>query len=261
MAVLQMDDGVDIHYEAEGAGDPPLILIHGWCSNLRHWDAQARHFAAAHRVLRMDRRGHGRSGGDERDLAATRHADDIAAVAREAGVRAAVAVGHAGGGASTLEFARRHPDLVRAAVLVDSGLGPAAAVGDPDSPLGAVIGNMIASMEGPDGAAAFRAIYEGYFGPLADPDLVGRAVGEAMRTPIPVAAAELRSIAATDTRAIAGELAQPLLSISATPHDHAALAAVSGGIQTGQVVGSAHFPQMEVPDQVNAMIAQFIRGL
>ena len=261
MATLTMKDGTRIRYTVRGEGRPPLILIHGWCSNLKHWDPQVRHFARNHRVLRMDRRGHGRSAGDETSLNARQHADDIAAVARRERVRGAVVVGHAGGGAATLEFARAYPQIAKAVVLVDSGLGPRAKVGDPDSPLGAAIGNMIAAMEGPKGQAAFRGIYEAYFNPRADRQMVRQAIAEAMETPIPVAAAELRSIAATDTRAIARQLKQPLLVISANAVDHATLNSVVKNVQVGEVVGSAHFPQLEVPAQVNAMIEQFIGGL
>ncbi|MBW1886212.1 MAG: hypothetical protein JRJ58_21990 [Deltaproteobacteria bacterium] len=35
--------------------------MHGGCSNPRHWDAQMRYFAKPHRVVAVDRRGHGRS--------------------------------------------------------------------------------------------------------------------------------------------------------------------------------------------------------
>jgi pimeloyl-ACP methyl ester carboxylesterase len=30
-------------------------------------------------------------------------------------------------------------------------------------------------------------------------------------------------------------------------------------VKYGQVVGAAHFPQLEVPDQVNAMLERFLR--
>src|SRR5262245_13527393 len=61
MPELTTDDGARIYYEVEGAGDPALVFVHGWCSNLRHWDPQAEHFSRRHRVLRVDRRGYGRS--------------------------------------------------------------------------------------------------------------------------------------------------------------------------------------------------------
>ena len=261
MTTLTMKDGTDIHYTVKGEGRPPLILVHGWCSNLKHWDPQAKYFARNHRVLRIDRRGHGRSPADAKTLSARQHADDIAAIARAEKIRGAVIVGHAGGGASTMEFARAYPQMAKAVVLVDSGIGPRAKVGDPESPLGSTIGNMIDSMEGPAGADAFRRIYEGYFGPLADRKMARKAIDEAMTTPIPVASAELRTIAATNTRAIAKQLKVPLLVISAGAVDHAGLGSVVKNLQVGEVVGSAHFPQLEVPAQVNGMIEQFIRGL
>ena len=40
--------------------------------------------------------------------------------------------------------------------------------------------------------------------------------------------------------------------------DMTALRAALPGLVTAQILGSGHFPQLEVPDQVNAMIAQFL---
>jgi hypothetical protein len=38
MPQLQIPDVGVINYEAEGQGAPAFALMHGWCSNLRHWD-------------------------------------------------------------------------------------------------------------------------------------------------------------------------------------------------------------------------------
>jgi len=71
-------------------------------------------------VLAVDRRGHGRSDVPEGGYTAKQHAADIAEVARKEKIRNAIVVGHAGGGPSTLEFARSYPQYARAVVMVDA---------------------------------------------------------------------------------------------------------------------------------------------
>src|SRR3954463_16548048 len=55
-------DGVPIHYEVQGSGEPALVFVHGWAIDSRYWDAQVPVFARTHRVVTLDLAGHGRSG-------------------------------------------------------------------------------------------------------------------------------------------------------------------------------------------------------
>ena len=52
----------------------------------------------------------------------------------------------------------------------------------------------------------------------------------------------------------------PALHIAADDplNDAAALRALNPLLRTGQTVGAGHFNQLEVPDQVNAMIERFL---
>ncbi|MEX2447087.1 MAG: alpha/beta fold hydrolase [Dehalococcoidia bacterium] len=125
MPFVTAEDGVRLHYRAAGRarrGQPALVFVHGWCSNLEHWAPVMDAFAATHRVVGFDLRGHGRSDAPPRGYTMRRFADDMAAVADAAGVKSAVVVGHSLGGVATVEAGRRHPDLVRALVLVETPL-------------------------------------------------------------------------------------------------------------------------------------------
>src|SRR5262249_3760884 len=53
--------GVRLAYDAAGAGDPPMIFVHGWACDRSYFAPQFRHFAAGHAVAAMDLRGHGDS--------------------------------------------------------------------------------------------------------------------------------------------------------------------------------------------------------
>jgi len=256
MPFLMLRDGTRIHYRLRGRGAPAFLFVHGWCSNLAHWDAQVRHFARRHRVLAVDRRGHGRSGVSAAGYSAAQHADDLAAVMRRVRMRGAIAVAHAGGGPAALALAAAHPERVRALVLVDSRIGPAARLGDPGDPAGAALEAIAAGLERAEGRAFLRRMYAGFFGPHAG-QAGSQALADALRTPLAVAAAEIRSLA-IDSEALARSLAQPVLWLSVEAVDQAALAGTFRRVQFGQLVGSGHFPQIEVPEQLDAMIERFV---
>lgn len=259
MATLTTSDGTRLYYEARGSGGPPLLFVHGWCSRLGHWRAQMRHFAKRHRVLALDRRGHGRSDVPARGYTAKRHAADLSELARRERLRPAVVVGHAGGGAGVLEFARSYPERVRAVVLVDTMIGPRARIGDPQDPAGVALGAMIDLLEGENGSASLAEIYSGFFGPHAG-EIGRQALAEALETPLAVAAAELRSLAIS-TQTLARKLEQKVLWISVDAADQNAIGKVFRDVQFGQTVGSGHFPHLEVPEQINAMIGRFVETL
>jgi malonyl-ACP O-methyltransferase BioC len=53
-------DGSRLFYEDTGAG-PTLLFVHGWAMSGRVWSYQQEQFAATHRVITLDLRGHGAS--------------------------------------------------------------------------------------------------------------------------------------------------------------------------------------------------------
>jgi pimeloyl-ACP methyl ester carboxylesterase len=75
-----------------------------------------------------------------------------------------------------------------------------------------------------------------------------------------VAAAVLRAMGEFDGASVLGAATVPVLSIgSAVPANSAAdLRSACPAITIGQTVGAGHFIQLEVPDQVNAVIGRFL---
>ena len=69
-------DGVKLHYEVYGTGEPTVFLLPTWSIiHSRHWKMQIPYLARHCRVLTFDGRGNGRSdrpaaGYDEREFAA-----------------------------------------------------------------------------------------------------------------------------------------------------------------------------------------------
>jgi pimeloyl-ACP methyl ester carboxylesterase len=255
-------DGADLYYRVQGKeqGNPPIIMIHGWCSNLEHWGPQAKHFGRRHRILRVDRRGMGRSTTPGTGHTAVQHAADIAAIAKSLGLRGAIVIGHAGGTPTTLELTRSYPRLAKATVIVDAAMYGKTRLGDPKSPFGMVLGGMVDALSGPNGKRAFRQMYTSYFGKKCDRNITRQAVADALQTPIPVAIDELNGMA-VNNEAIAKGIRQPVLWLTAAGVDQGYIGKQLANVQFAQVVGSGHFPQLEVPAQTNAMIETFIDQL
>ena len=270
MPIFKTEDGAELYYKVEGneRGNPPLIFIHGWCSNLNHWESQVTYFQDTHRILRMDRRGMGKSISPGSGHTPEQHAADIAALARHAGFSNAVAIAHAGGAPAGVYFSHDYPDLVRAYIMVDSALRPEADLDNPTKQADKFYADMIEKLTAPDGETYFRNLYTSFFAPQADRALVETAVAEACRTPVEIRVKEIRLMAA-DTLTPAAAMQQPSLVIAgpwmgeAFPQavDHEHLKSCFKNVELARAIGTGHFVQLEVPDQANAFIKNFVSRL
>jgi pimeloyl-ACP methyl ester carboxylesterase len=247
-------DGVKLAYDTAGRGDPGIVFVHGWSCDHSHFAPQFEHFSDRHAVATLDLRGHGMS--DRPDprpgvYDITAFADDVLAVAAAVGLDRPVVVGHSLGGLIALECATR-PGAVRAAAMVD----PAPMV---NASIKAIIAAAVEAIENDDDGSWRASFVRGMFLPS---DTVRREeIISAMTTlPPPVAAAALRAIDEFDGVGALGKIEVPLLTIgSASPSDSAAeFRAACKTVSVGQTVGAGHFNQLEVPDQVNAMIERFL---
>jgi pimeloyl-ACP methyl ester carboxylesterase len=273
MGFLEVD-GAALAYDVEGRGDHTLAFAHGWCSMRQHWDAQTAHFRDRYRVVRWDRRGMGASRTASPADSPARHADDLAAILDAEGIDRVTVVGHAGGGPTALTFADRHAGRTDALVMVDTrlhgetspgagspGAGPSGGSSPGVSPTGE---DAFASSVGhscdrllADDQAFFDKLYRSFFGPRAAPVLIDAAVANALATPPEIAVADMRHIL-LDTVAIARRVTCPVLWVSARPDDTSLVRRSFSDVSIGHVIGSGHFVQVEVPQQLNAMMDTFL---
>ncbi len=114
-----------LHVVSAGQGSP-LLLVHGSAADHTTWSIQLTTLQRDARMVTWDRRGHDRSPLPEGTTFFTveQHADDAAAlIARELG-GPVVACGSSFGGVVVLELARRRPELLHGAVLIEPPLRP-----------------------------------------------------------------------------------------------------------------------------------------
>ena len=251
---LTVDDGTTLHYVTDGDADHSLVFVHGWCSNASHFTDQLDHFAAGHRVLAVDRRGHGRSDTPDHGYSAPQHADDLVAILDHEGITTAVLIGHAGGCPSVLHFAAAHPHRCEALVLLDTRISPGADLrgSDADSPLA----QMVAAIADD---TTFERIYRGFVSPERT-DLADMVVADAKAMPRSIAQADLASIA-IDTVSLSRSVRCPVLWISVDSPDEEFLSSIFDDVRWLHIVDSGHFVQLEAPERVNEEIADLLAVL
>jgi pimeloyl-ACP methyl ester carboxylesterase len=114
-------NGVALHYEESGTGDP-ILCVHGTGSSSELWADAVAALSARGRAVVYDRRGFGRSERPQPLRMDVRlHGDDAAALLEALDAAPAVVIGRSQGGEIALDLALRHPGRVRALVLLEGG--------------------------------------------------------------------------------------------------------------------------------------------
>jgi pimeloyl-ACP methyl ester carboxylesterase len=107
--------------------DPALVLIHGASGNLEDMRlALAEKLALSHRVILIDRPGHGWSSRPKNDDYASPavQAELVAGALEQLGVRRAILIGHSWGGAFATAFALAFPEQTAGLVLLSAVTHP-----------------------------------------------------------------------------------------------------------------------------------------
>jgi pimeloyl-ACP methyl ester carboxylesterase len=106
------------HRDFGGAGNPPLVIIHGLLGSSRNWQTVGADLSGQRHVLALDLRNHGLSPHADNHDFATMEADVLRWMDAQKIDRAAV-MGHSMGGKVAMALACHHPERVERLVSVD----------------------------------------------------------------------------------------------------------------------------------------------
>jgi pimeloyl-ACP methyl ester carboxylesterase len=262
-------NGVRLYYEVSGAGETPLVLVHGsWCSH-HDWDQVVRRLAPSFRVLTYDRRGHSQSqrlvtqGSVREDVA------DLAGLIEHTGLAPACVVGNSFGAAITLRLAGERPELFRGLIVHEPPLFPLL-MDDPSmAPMLEEIGKRLGAVmeriaSGDDAGAAEQFVETVALGPGSWAQLAPE-FRETLIENAPTWLDEMR-----EPEAIAFDLAwirafprPSLLTLGdqSPPLFPAVIGKLAGALPNAVVVtfpGAGHIPHLTHPDAFTEAIVAFI---
>jgi pimeloyl-ACP methyl ester carboxylesterase len=183
-------------------------------------------------------------------------ADDVAWMCDQLGIEKPVMIGHSMGGIVAFDLACRYPTLPSAIVMLDAAVVlPARAR--------AAAPHLIEGLRGPN----YREVQRQYvanslFIPTDDQQRKERILADMSSAPQHMMVSAMESLRDYDAAVVAEGCVVPALYIAANEPqprtDMSRLHELLPRLMDGKTVGSGHFCQLEVPEQVNPMIERFL---
>jgi pimeloyl-ACP methyl ester carboxylesterase len=270
-------DGVKVHYEVFGAGEPTVLMLPTWSIiHSRHWKMQVPFLARHCRVVTFDGRGNGGSDRPAQPEAYSEreYAADALAVMDATQTASAVIVGFSMGAQRGLLLAADHPERVDAAVFI-GGNYPGGGEPLPER----LVYSWDEELDTDEGWAKHNLHYwlrdyQGYleffmsrmFTEPHSTKPIEDTVGWGLNTTGQTLALTYWApfMEADEARELAGRVRCPVLVIHG---DQDALGSVTRGIALaedtgGQLVllgGSGHAPHIRDPVRVNLLLRDFVK--
>lgn len=263
-------------YRTAGSG-PPVVLIHGMVNSSRHWQQVALSLADRYTVIAPDLIGHGDSTSPRGDYSLGAHACRIRDLLASLGVDSASMIGHSLGGGVAMQYFWQFPQRTDRLMLVSSGgLGPevspmlrtAALPGASALLAGAAHPRIVEGIAGVGARLRERGIAAGVYAqqvsralrPLSGPG-AREAFLQTLRAVIDVRGQRvsardrlyLLQYAPTPTLIVWGERDHTI----PIAHGREAHAAVPGSVFE-TLPKAAHFPHIEDPDGLAAVLGRFL---
>jgi pimeloyl-ACP methyl ester carboxylesterase len=246
-------NGTKLAYQEAGSGGPPLLFVHGFGGNSLHFAAQLEHFKRTRRSVAIDRRGHGKSDVTEGPYDIPSIAEEVRWTARELGLERPVLIVHSMG-AIGLEAVRQAPEAFSALIVLDAPVLPPPEVKQMFKSL--AVGLRSPAYEEVISQTSDQLI----FLPTDDPTRRAELHRGLMRTPQHVLASTWEQFIQFDPVPAAAACKLPLLYVNAVmPFDEIGMRKLVPQLMIGRTVGAGHMHQVEVPEQVNAMIERFLQ--
>lgn len=255
-------NGVVLHHEVRGTpGKPSLVFSNSLGTDFRIWDTVAGRLQSDYRIVLYDKRGHGLSEATPAPYSLSDHVADLVALLDHLGIARTAVVGLSVGGLIAQGIAALHPDRVGALVLSDTAhkIGTAAMWNDR---IQAVTTKGIASIAD---AIMQRWFTQAYRTP-ENPDFVGYTA-MLTRTDVDGYAGTCAALRDADLTESTRALKVPTLVMvgdedGSTPPDLVRTTAeLIQGSEFRIVEGAGHLPNVEKPDVVARLIAEFLKSV
>jgi pimeloyl-ACP methyl ester carboxylesterase len=245
---------VALAFNDVGAGDAaPLLFVHGWGCNHTHFAPQQVALGTQRRTVAVDLRGHGASDAPPQEYTVAGFADDLAWQCRELELVKPIVVGHSMGGTIALELAAKHPDLLSAAVLIDSALFPS-------PPKLNFYRSLAEALQGAGYRSAVEQVLATQFLPSDDPALRPKVAASMEVTPQHVLSSSFADhLIKYDAAVAATACGIPIAYIGAEvpKADVPKFRQLCPHLRVGQILGAGHFATLLVPEQINTMLKGF----
>lgn len=106
------------HRDLGGAGNPPLVILHGMLGSSRNWQTAGRDLAAEFHVFALDLRNHGGSP-HAAEMTYSAMVEDVLGWFEAQELPRVTLLGHSMGGKVAMLLACRHPERVERLIVVD----------------------------------------------------------------------------------------------------------------------------------------------
>jgi proline-specific peptidase len=116
----RLTNDIRIYYETHGSGKP-LVFIHGGWVDHQMWNHQVEYFAQKYKVITYDVRGHGKTGGSEREKYSVElFADDLKSLLEDISIKQPAICGLSLGGMIAQAYAVKYPEDLKVLILADT---------------------------------------------------------------------------------------------------------------------------------------------
>ena len=117
-------NNIELYYQSHGQGYP-VVFLHGFVGTVDMWQPQVPVLSREYRFIIYDARGHGQSESPSspEQYSADIVVEDLVQLLESLGIEKAVVGGLSMGGYQSLRFYLRHPQMVAALILMDTGPG------------------------------------------------------------------------------------------------------------------------------------------
>lgn len=261
-----------LDHTREGRGRPTIVFVHGFGCARSDWRAQVAHLRDRFETVAVDLGGHGTTPGSGSHEIIDTHGQDVAALLAELAIERAVLVGHSMGCRIVMHAMSEAPDRVAGLILVDG------------SRLGAAGSQAHEERRKRVAEVGYRTFIEPFFAqmflPGADPAIAQPVIDRALNMPAELAGNLFPNIGKWDSERfdeIFAKVRVPLLAIQTTymtPEGRRAsmqkgqtsayladVCRLVPGARIEIIENAGHFPQIEQPGEVNALIDDFMAKL